>query len=213
MRTFHNNRPVAIQGLQLSSGGEKMKRIAIFGMSLALGVVTALAVGSSLMPKPQPTRTLQAHWKDIYRTPGGLVAGADLIVVADHMSAEPGRVVGEGEDATPFTNNTFAVESTLKGVHEELTLVLEQTGGITADGQLLNINDGGPYEPGGRYLLFLKSRGDGTYYLISHQARYRIGEGDVLEGVDPTDRVVSQLHNRTLDRGRDVIQTRLRLLE
>ena len=190
-----------------------MKRIAILSLSLAMGVVIALAVGYNLRLKSQPTRTFQAQWKDVYRTPGGLIAGADLIVIADHISAEPGRVVGKGEDATPFTNNTFAVESILKGVHEDVTLTLEQTGGITADGQVFSINDGGPYAPGGRYLLFLKSGGDGTYYLISHQARYGIEEGDVLEGVDPTDRVVSQLHRRTLDRGRDVIQSRLKLLE
>lgn len=190
-----------------------MKRIVILSLSLAMGVVIALAAGHLLMAKPKPTRTIQAQWKDVYRTSGGLVAGADLIVVADHMSAEPGRVVGEGEDATPFTNNKFAVESILKGVHEDVTLLVEQTGGITAGGQVFNINDGGPYEPSGRYLLFLKSTGDGSYYLISHQARYRIEEGDVLEGVDPTDRVVSQFHRRTLNRGRDVIQTRLRLLE
>jgi hypothetical protein len=189
-----------------------MKRIVILSLALAMGVVAALAAGSFLIAKQQTTRTLQAQWKDVYRTPGGLVAGADLIAIANHISAEPGRVVGEGEDATPFTNNTFAVESILKGVHEDVTLMLEQTGGVMAEGQVFNINDGGPYEPGGRYLLFLKSRGDGTYYLISHQARYRI-ESDVLEGVDPTDRVVSQLHMRTLDRGRDVIQKRLKLLE
>jgi hypothetical protein len=190
-----------------------MKRIAILSMSLALGVLIALALGHFLIAKPPTTRTLQAQWKDVYRTPGGLVAGADLIVIADHMRAEPGRVVGEGEDATLFTNNTFVVESTLKGVHEELTLKLEQTGGIAADGQVFNINDGGPYEPGSRYLLFLKSTGDGSYYLISHQARYRIDEGEVLEGVDPTDRVVSRLHKLTLDRGRKEIKGRLKMIE
>lgn len=190
-----------------------MKRIVILSTSLAMGVIVALAVGHFLTAKPQLTHTMQAQWKDVYRTPGGLVAGADLIVIADHISAEPGRLVGEGEDATPFTNNTFAVESILKGVHEDVTLVLEQTGGIAAGGRVFNINDGGPYKPGSRYLLFLKSTGEGSYYLISHQARYRIDEGDVLEGVDPTDRVVAQLHRRTLDSGRDVIQKRLRLIE
>ena len=189
-----------------------MKKIIILSVSLAMGVVTAMVAGHFLKAKPLPTRTVQARWKNIYKTTGGLVAGADLIVVADHMSAEAGRIVGEGEDATPFTNNTFAVESILKGVHEGPTLVLEQTGGIMADGQVFNINDGGPYEPGARYVLFLKSRGDGTYYLINYQSRYRI-DGDMLDGVDPTDRVVSQIHGRTLDGGRDLIQRRMKLLE
>ncbi len=189
-----------------------MKKIVILSLSLAMGVATALAVGYFLMAKPQQTRMVQAQWKDVYRTVGGLVAGADLIVIADHFSAQPGRVVGEGEDATPFTNNTFVVESILRGVHEGSTLELEQTGGIMAGGQVLAISDGGPYEPGSRYLLFLKSKGDGTYYLISHQARYRI-EGDILEGVDPTDRIVSQLHGRSLSRGRDLVRKRVKMIE
>ncbi|MBI3650409.1 MAG: hypothetical protein HY231_05110 [Acidobacteria bacterium] len=190
-----------------------MKNIAILCVSLVMGAGLALTVGHFLTASPTATPTMQAQWKDVYRTPGGLVAGADLIVIADHLAAEPGRVVGEGEDATLFTNNTFAIESILKGVHEEVTLMLEQTGGVTANGQVFNINDGGAYEPGGRYLLFLKSKGDGSYYLISHQARYRIEDGEVLEGVDPTDRVVARLHKQPLDRGRSLIQNRLRLIE
>ncbi|MEW6207538.1 MAG: hypothetical protein AB1631_04170 [Acidobacteriota bacterium] len=189
-----------------------MKRIAILSLSLAMGMVTALAVGHFLKAKPQETHLMQAQWKNVYKTPGGLVAGADLIVVADHFSAEPGRMIGEGEDATPFTNNTFVVESVIKGVHEGETLMLEQTGGIMANGQILAINDGGQYEPGARYLLFLNSRGDGSYYLINHQARYRIN-GDTLEGVDPTDRVVAQLHGRSLDAGRVMVEKRLKLIE
>ncbi|HLG14061.1 MAG TPA: hypothetical protein VJH03_05955 [Blastocatellia bacterium] len=189
-----------------------MKRIVILSLTLALGVVVALAVGSFLTPKPQPAQTAMAHWKNIYKTTGGLVAGADLIVTADHLWAEPGRVVGEGEDATPFTNNTFAVGSILKGVHEDSTLVLEQTGGVTADGAVFNINDGGPYQPGEPYLLFLKSKGDGTYYLINHQARYRIVDG-FLEGVDPTDPVVARFNGMSLDRGFNVIEKKVRTLE
>ena len=189
-----------------------MKRIAILIVSLAMGVVTALAVGHFVTAKRQPAHVIQAQWKNVYRTTGGLVAGADLVVIASHMSAEPGRVVGEGEDATPFTNNTFAVESILKGVHEGTTLMLEQTGGVMANGQVYNIDDGGPYEPGATYMLFLKGRGDGSYYLINYQARYKLVDG-LLEGVDPTDRVVARLHGRTFDEGREMVFKRARLLE
>jgi hypothetical protein len=189
-----------------------MKKIAILSLSLVMGVVMAMAVGNFIMSKRQTTFTVQAQWKNIYKTPGGLVAGADLVLEAEHIMAMPGRVVGEGEDATPFTDNTFAVSRILKGVHEGNELVIEQTGGVMADGQVLNINDGGPYKSGTSYLLFLKSTGDGKYYLINHQARYEIN-GDILEGVDPTDPVVASMHMRTLEQGRTMVAKRARLVE
>ena len=189
-----------------------MKRIAILSSVLALGVLTALTSGHFLAPKPAPTRIVRAQWKNIYRTTAGLVAGADLIVIANHMYAEPGRSVGEGEDATPFTNNAFAINSILKGENDGPTLVLEQTGGIMGNGAVLNIDDGGPYEPGATYLLFLKSTGEGSYYLINHQARYRVTDG-VLEGVDPTDEVVARMHGLSLDRSVNIIEKRVRMLE
>ena len=189
-----------------------MKRITILTLSLAMGVVTALAVGNFFMAKRQATRTVQAQWKNIYKTPGGLVAGADLIVEAEHLMAVPGRVVGEGEDATPFTNNNFTVSRILKGEHNGEELVVEQTGGIMADGQVFNIDDGGPYKPGASYLLFLKSTGEGSYYVINYQARYEIN-GDRLEGVDPTDRVVARMHKRTLAEGRALVFNRAKLVE
>jgi hypothetical protein len=189
-----------------------MKRITILSLSLAMGMVTALAVGNFIMSKRPSTLTVQAQWKNIYKTPGGLVAGADLIVEAEHIMGVPGRVVGEGEDATPFTDNNFAVSRILKGVHNGEELVVEQTGGIMASGQVFNINDGGAYKPGASYLLFLKSTGEGSYYVINHQARYEITGGS-LEGVDPTDRVVARMHNRTLAEGRELVSNRLRLVE
>jgi hypothetical protein len=189
-----------------------MKKIAILSLSLVMGVVTAMATGNFIMSKRQPTITVQAQWKNIYKTAGGLVAGADLVVEAEHIMAMPGRVVGEGEDATPFTDNTFAVSRILKGVHEGNELIIEQTGGLMGNGQVLNINDGGPYRSGAGYLLFLKSTGDGKYYLINHQARYEIKDG-MLEGVDPTDPVVASMHMRTLDAGRTLVRKRARLVE
>lgn len=188
-----------------------MKRIMIMSLALIAGLVTAISIGNVVFQKQQVIQT-SAQWKEIYRTPGGLVAGADLIVVAEHLLAEPGRVVGTGEDATPFTNNTFGVQSILKGSHNGENLVLEQTGGMLASGAIVNINDGGAYVPGTQYLLFLKDRGDGVYYLINHQARYRIN-GNILEGVDPTDSVVAKLHGQTLEESGRMIANRIRMLE
>lgn len=186
-----------------------MKRFAICGVVLIAGIVTAVTVGHFVAGE-QPIIHASAQWRDVYRTPGGLVAGADLVVVARHLTAEAGRVVGDGEDATPFTNNTFAVEEVLKGEHNGAELVVEQTGGLLSTGTVLDINDGGPYQAGLLYLLFLKE-GDGIYYLINHQARYLIDRG-ILVGVDPTDRVVAQIHGWSSDDIREGIRQRARIL-
>jgi hypothetical protein len=189
-----------------------MKRILILSAVLAMGIATALAVSSLLMPKSPPVKTAMAHWRNLYKTTGGLVAGADLVVVANHMWAKPGRVVGEGEDATPFTDNTFAVTSILKGEHVGETLEVEQTGGLASNGTIFYINDGGAYEPGESYLLFLKSTGEGSYHIISHQARYRM-VGETLEGVDPTDSVVARMHRMPVAAGMKEIKKRVRMME
>src|SRR5262245_26527217 len=137
-----------------------MKKILGLSLALAAGAATALIIGQMAIRRPA-TIYANAQWKNVYRTQSGLIAGADLIVLAEHVSAEPGRMIGEGEDATPFTNNTFRVAKIIKGEFEGSELLVEQTGGIMADGRVFNINDGGPYEPGMQYLLFLNSNEEG----------------------------------------------------
>ena len=187
-----------------------MKKLTIWSLAFAAGVATALIAGHFAIKKPARLHAA-AHWRDIYRTPSGLVAGADLIVEARHVAAAAGRIVGEGEDATPFTDNTFAVLDVLKGELSSDTVVVEQTGGLLPDGVILDINDGGPYEAGSTYLLFLREGEDGKYYVINHQARYRIRDG-YLEGVDPTDRVVAALHGWPMDSWRGPVRDRARIL-
>ena len=186
-----------------------MKKILVLTAALVMGVATALTVGQFITGKPA-TITAKAQWKNVYRTQSGLVAGADLIVLAEHASAEPGRFVGFGEDALPFTNNTFKVEKILKGDYEGSELVVEQTGGAMADGTVFSVDDGGPYEIGGRYLLFLNSNEKGAFYVINSQARYNV-RGDELEGVDPTDPVVASFHRAKFDDASVTIRERMKL--
>lgn len=186
-----------------------MKKILVLTAALVMGVATALAVGRFMTSKPA-TITAKAQWKNVYRTQSGLVAGADLIVLAEHVSAEPGRFVGYDEDALPFTNNTFRVEKILKGDYEGSELVVEQTGGVMANGTVFSVDDGGPYEIGGRYLLFLNSNEKGAFYVINHQARYNV-RGDELEGVDPTDSVVASFHHARFDDAHGTIRALMKL--
>jgi hypothetical protein len=188
-----------------------MKKILALTAALVMGVATALAVGQFMTSKPA-TITAKAQWKNVYRTQSGLVAGADLIVLAEHASAEPGRIVGFDEDALPFTNNTFKVERILKGDYEGSELVVEQTGGVMANGTVFSVDDGGPYEIGGRYLLFLNSNEKGAFYVINHQARYNV-RGDELEGVDPTDSVVASFHRAKFTEAGETIRERAKLFK
>ncbi len=188
-----------------------MKKILALTTALVMGVVTAVAVGRLVTSKPK-TITAKAQWKNVYRTQSGLVAGADLIVLAEHVSAELGRFAGHDEDALPFTNNTFKVEKILKGDYEGSELVVEQTGGVMANGMIFSIDDGGPYEVGGRYLLFLNSNEKGAFYVINHQARYHV-RGDELEGVDPTDPVVASFHRAKFDDAGETIRERMKLFK
>ena len=186
-----------------------MKKFAVLSLALVLGVATALAASHFTAPAPQTVQA-KAQWAEVYRTPGGLVSGADLIVVAKHVASQPGRIVGD----TPFTYNGFEIQGVLKGVHDGHDLVVEQTGGMTPDNVILGIDDGGPFVPGHRYLLFLKAQGaNGVYYQINHQARYEIERDGMLKGVDATDAVVARFNGRPLDEASAVVERRIRMIQ
>ncbi|MBI2840398.1 MAG: hypothetical protein HYX75_18935 [Acidobacteria bacterium] len=186
------------------------KKIVLAVLVFGAGVAVAI-VGSDLFKGDQAVIHTRAMWKDVYRTPTGLVAGADVIALARHESAVPGRIVGRGRDATPFTNNRFAIESVIKGNLTGRSIVVEQTGGRLPDGAIMDIDDGGPYEIGTRYLLFLKEGEDGMYFLINHQARYAL-RGEALEGVDPTDEVIASFHGANADLAVEDIRTRVEIM-
>lgn len=186
-----------------------MKKFAVLSLALVLGVATALAASHFAAPAPKTVQA-KARWAEVYRTPGGLVSGADLIVLARHVASQPGRVAGD----VPFTYNGFEIQRVLKGVHDERELVVEQTGGLRKDGLILGIDDGGPFVSGRSYLLFLKAQGaNGVYYQINHQARYELDRDGMLKGVDPTDAVVARFNGRPLDEASAVVERHIRRIQ
>ncbi len=187
-----------------------IKQLFVMGGLAAAGFGVAVFAGHAFLHRDQPVLA-RAQWTDVYETSGGLIAGADLIVEVELLNAAPGRTVGEGWSATPFTNNRFRIVETLKGAHHGQVLTVEQTGGALDSGVIMNIDDGGPFEKGVRYLLFLKNKGegDGMYYQINHQARYKI-YADMLEGVDPEDPVVKEFHWQRMKDSRDLIKAKVR---
>lgn len=173
-----------------------MKRI------LILTAVSVMALSAMALADEGHATTpgLLAHatWVFQAQSLSDLVERADLIVIAEHGLAKPGRIAGRGQGEVPFTLNGFIVHSVLKGEFEDDVLLVEQTGGRLPSGEVLRIDDGGPFEPGKHYLLFLADQGTGLYYQLNQQARYGI-DRNRLVGIEPSDAVVAQLHGRRLD--------------
>ncbi len=153
------------------------------------GLLPRLPAGDGTQP------TLRAHWADDYRNLREMVGGVDVVVVATNVLSQPGRV----EDADtgnplPFTNQFFRSEQVLKG-QVGGNFVVEQTGG-SVGGAVLSIDDGGPYSPGSRYLLFLNKQPDtDMYYLVNPQGRF-LNEGGQMRAAQ-RGAASNTLHGRT----------------
>ena len=86
--------------------------------------------------------------------------------------------------------------------------MLERTGGLDpATGTYLNVDaDGGAYDTGSVYLLFLKEQpGTGYYFLINDQARYEVLDGH-LEAIEETGAVAEVLLGLSLGEAIDAIR-------
>jgi hypothetical protein len=176
-----------------------MKKI----VQLTLFVILALTWEAGVLVAGEPDLknhrvVAQVTWIFEAETLEDLVAEADLIVLAEHGLAKPGRTAGHGEGVVPFTLHGFVVQKVIKGVLEEPILLVEQTGGRLPGGEMLKINDGGAFKPTAQYLLFLESAGNGLYYQINHQGRFAV-EHDRLVGVDHEDGVISVLDGERLE--------------
>ena len=173
------------------------------GLKLAVALLTLVGASAlgfwgthQLIHNASPAN---AHWAVRFAELEAMAFGVDLVAVGTVIGVAPGRVAlsDGGEDGIAYTNVTFALHTVLKGSRQDRTIVLEQTGGVLPDGSILSIDDGGPYERGERYLLFLNKQPDSSYYYLVHpQGRFLIKAGRLL-AVAPRDRVASRLHKRT----------------
>ncbi|HET9866057.1 MAG TPA: hypothetical protein VFQ06_02100, partial [Nitrospira sp.] len=84
---------------------------------------------------------------------------------------------------------------------------VERAGGVDPEGNPVHLNaDGGDFELGNSYLLFLKRQEDGPYYYqVNDQGRYQV-EGGRLKGVDKDDEVSAKFHDRTLEEGIRIVK-------
>ena len=120
------------------------------------------------------------------------------------IDRQPGRIAysSNGEDALPFEVVSFRVVDKIKGKKSDGIVYVERAGGVDPEGNQVYLDaDGGDFEVGNSYLLFLKQQEDGPYYYqVNDQGRYQV-EGGRLKGVDTDDEVSVVLHGRALEEG------------
>ncbi|MCA1620503.1 MAG: hypothetical protein LC795_14580 [Acidobacteria bacterium] len=168
--------------------------IAICGLSSA----AALGWRSHSQPPQQPR--VSAHWKEHFQGLGQMVAASDAVVLARADSVAPGRVAfsSNNEDSLAFEVVNFTVVRGMKGERTGGTVSVERVSS-SQDGTVAYFNfDGGDFEVGGTYLLFLKRQEDGGpyYYQVNDQGRFH-EEGGRLVAASPGDPVAGALHGRS----------------
>jgi hypothetical protein len=145
-----------------------------------------------------------AVWKEVYRNPDDMVKSVDLIVLGQAIDRQPGRIAysANGEDVLPFEIVAFRVLNNIKGKKGEGIIYVERAGGVDPEGNQVHLDaDGGDFEMGNSYLLFLKQQEDGPYYYqVNDQGRYQV-EGGRLKGVHKDDEVSSIFHDRPVEEG------------
>ncbi len=163
----------------------------VFSASVVIGWVTH---------QQRPPRSAAA-WKHTFSTLDAMTATVDAIAVVQVTSVAPGRVAVSdgGEDALPFEVVQATVIQGIKGVGRGDAVTIERAGGTTPDGETVQIDaDGGDFEEGGTYLLFLNRQEDGPHlYQINDEGRFRSEMGR-LRAVRPDGDVARVLHGRAM---------------
>lgn len=172
-----------------------------WAVSLVLAAVGF--TGGSLVSHETATEAGKAVWKEVYASPGEMAGQVDAIVLARVIATRPGRVVWSenGEDALPFQVVELDVLQGIKGAAKAERISVERVGGTAPDGRAVDLSyDGGAFEHGATYLLFLRKQEDGPYhYQVNHQGRYLVA-GDRLWAADPEDSVAKAFEGAPVSR-------------
>jgi hypothetical protein len=162
--------------------------------SVTLSVLVLGAAAGVLLGNSMDKLDAQSHasWKQVFRNPGQLSRGVDAVALVKVNSVQPGRVAtsSNGEAALQYYVYDLEVVRGIRGVEAGDTLQVERANALDG-GREVRINvDGGPYELGATYMLFLNRQEDGGpyYYQVNHQGRYLVAENK-LYSVDPNDEV------------------------
>ena len=172
------------------------------------GLSASASLGWRSHGRPAEVRTA-ASWKQHFKDAKELVKASDAVVVARADSVAPGRVAysSDGQDSLAFEVVNFTVLDGLKGERDGSAVSVERVSS-SQDGTVAYFDfDGGNFEVGGTYLLFLKQQEDGGtyYYQINDQGRFH-EEGGQLRAVEPGDPVAALFHGRTVKEGKALVR-------
>jgi len=181
------------------------KTFLIYTMLVAFcGLSVSAALGWRHHHQPTNEGKTAASWKEHFRGIGEMVKASDAIVLARAESVTPGRIAysSNGEDSLAFEVVNFSVTRGMKGERTGETVSVERVSSNQGDTVAYFNFDGGNFEVGGTYLLFLKKQEDGGpyYYQINDQGRFH-EEGGHLRAVESDDPVAAMFHGRTVEEG------------
>lgn len=156
---------------------------------LVLGAAAGVLLGNSL---DKPEVSSHAAWKQVFRDPAQLSRGVDAVALVKVNSVQPGRVAksSNGDATLQYYVYDLEVVRGVKGVEAGETLQVERANALSGGREVAINVDGGPYELGAIYMLFLNRQEDGGayYYQVNNQGRYLVAENK-LYSVDPNDEV------------------------
>lgn len=182
-----------------------ISRKLFWSLTLVLAVF-GFTAGSLVGHDEAPVRNSEAVWKEVFRTPSEMIRNVDAIVLARVAEARPGRVAGPSKagDALVFDRVELDVLRGFKRAASEERVFVERVGGSAARLEF----DGGPFEPGATYLLFLRKQGNGVYHQVNHQGRFLV-VNDRLWASAPEDRVARAFEGRQVGQGLGFIRKTL----
>jgi hypothetical protein len=186
------------------------KRFMLVSVALAaVGVSGAAWVTWELRDPGERTRAAWAFEADDL---GVLARFADAVVLAKATETIPSRVAFSdlGDDSLPYEATSFVVERSIRGPAVGETVWVERAGGLDPVDvvEVVIDADGGAFQIGASYLLFLKEQQPGGfYYQINDQARFVL-HGDRLLSFAETehDPVIETLHGQRLTSALEMVE-------
>lgn len=143
---------------------------------------------------------------------GVLTRFADAVVLARATETIPSRVAFSdlGDDSLPYEATSFVIERSIRGPAAGETVWVERAGGLDPVDlvEVVIDVDGGSFQIGESYLLFLKEQTPGGfYYQINDQARFVLHGDRVLSFAGTEhDPVIEALHGQRLVSALEMIE-------
>ncbi len=178
-----------------------VKFVVALVVSASAGAIAGHLVQTARDGDPGPR--VKALWVYHANNASQMAKDVDAVAVAQHLGVRPGRTVfsTRGEAPLAFEQDDFIVVRAFKGLRGGEPFALERVATEQPDGPRAFDADGGAYESGQDYLLFLKKQKDtGLYYVVNDQARYGVDASGRLRAIrhDARAAVSQQLAGRRL---------------